>query len=376
MRTIRKITLSTVFFLVFCSGLFAARFTQDAYGFSLYLPDGWSKNNLSEDSFFAFSNDEGDASISVWASDDDSKSSAVSSLEALLVNIDPEAHAEAYVWENMDAAFSQGRSLYGEIDVHYITVFIIGPQYRYLINAAGSASGGKQLVYEMASCVDSFCLGETGLNVPGPVSQYHYPLSSQVKEERIFSIDGNSYQIDIDPRVAVLSQKIIEREASLLMPEDRFTPQAWERYYRMIYRHNYRHLREIAAIIQTRTQEMAPRQKAEYVMKWLQEFSYSRNKIGSDLLNPIDVVLDSTGDCDALGLVYCIIMGHLGIDSVLFVSSEYDHAVAGAAVEADGARMQVDGVPYYVVELTDSVGIGLIDQNKADPGKWQAVSFE
>ncbi|MCF6336113.1 MAG: hypothetical protein L3J12_10260, partial [Spirochaetales bacterium] len=63
------------------------------------------------------------------------------------------------------------------------------------------------------------------------------------------------------------------------------------------------------------------------------------------------------------------------IDSILMVSSEYSHSLAGVAVEGPGAHFRYEGTDYLVAETTDNVSIGLIDRNMSDPSKWMGIKF-
>ena len=192
----------------------------------------------------------------------------------------------------------------------------------------------------------------------------------------------------IDPREAEVSQIFIEREARILAG---YAPQeqprwggavsgwkaAWKRYYGIIYRDNYLRLESLAHSLQEHFRRRdTPREKIpRIVLDWLQGFDYRRVSSISDLSSPVTAVIEQTGDCDSLGLVYTILLDHLGFDTILLVSNKYSHALAGVAIEGNGARYRFEGQSYLLAELTQDVKLGLIPQEMADPAGWIPISF-
>jgi hypothetical protein len=79
-----------------------------------------------------------------------------------------------------------------------------------------------------------------------------------------------------------------------------------------------------------------------------------------------------------------ILLNQMNLDTTLFISPEYSHALAGFDIEGMGARMKTDlsgaivgtgSEGYLIGETTAPVPPGQIAEDMADPGKWFAVIF-
>ena len=49
--------------------------------------------------------------------------------------------------------------------------------------------------------------------------------------------------------------------------------------------------------------------------------------------------------------------------------------MAALDIPGEGARIEFEGKSYLVAELTDQVGIGLINKTMADPTQWIPIPF-
>jgi hypothetical protein len=180
---------------------------------------------------------------------------------------------------------------------------------------------------------------------------------------------------------AEASQMLIEREAAILTlyaedygKNDRWL-KAWKRYYKLIYRDNYRRLEPLARSFRVVIRRLSiPRNEVPAkLLSWFQDFTYRRDNTLSDLLSPVSCLIDQTGDCDSLALSYIILLHHLGYDAILLISDVHKHSLAAVDIEGRGARFTVEGKGYLIAELTEKVDIGLIDRSMADPAGWIPV---
>ncbi|MGC9311437.1 MAG: hypothetical protein ACP5IA_01995 [Sediminispirochaetaceae bacterium] len=231
----------------------------------------------------------------------------------------------------------------------------------------------------LLSALDSLSIGESGLMSPGPISQSVSPYPDPERE--IYSIRYGDVDIPlaISRRAIQASQELIEREARVLVvyAGTPYAEEAWQRYYRIIYRDIYRRCRPIyGALRQYLPQdELGPREIAEELLRWVQSFEYRRLATVSDCLTPLQAAVDHAGDCDSRGLLLTIMLHYYGIDAILMVSGAYAHSMAAVDVPGNGARFEYNGTAYLVAETTDQVEIGLIDQAMADPNGWIGVDF-
>jgi hypothetical protein len=177
---------------------------------------------------------------------------------------------------------------------------------------------------------------------------------------------------------------VIEREAAVLAdykPQTEEGIEAWQRYYRMVYRDAYSRLDYPASLISERLKTEASTalrpderdlQTAERLLGWVQGFGYRRTG-GSDLISPFAAAAFQEGDCDSRSLLYIILLNHYGVDSALMVSSVYSHAMAAVDVQAGGAKINIKDKGFTVAETTDDIGIGMIAADMADPANWVII---
>ncbi len=231
----------------------------------------------------------------------------------------------------------------------------------------------------LLSTLDSLSIGENGLMSPGPISQSVSPYPDPERE--IFSIRYGEADIPVpmSRQAMQASQELIEREARVLVvyAGTPYAEEAWQRYYRIIYRDIYRRCRPIYSALRQVLPpgEMSPREIAEELLRWVQGFEYRRLSTVSDCLTPLQAAVQHAGDCDSRGLLLTIMLHYYGIDAILMVSGAYSHSMTAVDVPGGGARFEYNGTAYLVAETTDKVEIGLIDQAMADPNGWIGVDF-
>ena len=255
--------------------------------------------------------------------------------------------------------------------------------YIVAINAAGQASDDGAFVLvafareaefdsykdALQSLLDSFFIGQAATYLPGPISQ-------------MTANDGwhGGPLGDLDTAVAV-SQMAAEREARILATFQTadFDSQkkAWRRFYQMIWKDNYSRLDDVAErMAAVFKQQQTPRDRIPLeLLAWIQSFGAETYTSLADLRVPVDAANRKLGDCDARGLVYLIILEHLGYRGILMVSSVYHHSMVGldyqaAGLKPTGATFALDGQNWLVAETMTSVPLGQIRQDMADPTKW------
>ena len=112
------------------------------------------------------------------------------------------------------------------------------------------------------------------------------------------------------------------------------------------------------------------------LLDWVQNFEYVRqaDKKSTDFTNVIDAVSGFGSDCDSRSMLMCILMKHLGVNTALFISREYSHAVYGVLLNQEGAKIEIDG-SWYLLNETTARGVkpGLIAQEQSDTEKWIPV---
>ena len=232
----------------------------------------------------------------------------------------------------------------------------------------------------LISTLNSLALGSGGRQLPGPMSAFFETTASKPQSEKAalkglptaFSMD---YSLDRDEVI----QATMERETRLLTAQvgtkisnqNAIAP-GWTRLYRQIYRDLYESVQPMAAYWQDQVDHKKVTKDAlpQTVLTWLQKFTYARKNGLTDISTPWQTLKEAAGDCDSRAILYLAIMEQLGVHGILMVSAPLSHGMAALDLPGQGARFPYDGKNWLVAELTDTVNLGMIAQNMADPNQW------
>ena len=109
---------------------------------------------------------------------------------------------------------------------------------------------------------------------------------------------------------------------------------------------------------------------AQKVLQFVQEKEYGRSQDSTDFTDLCSTFLGKKSDCDSRSILVAILLHQMNIKSTLFVSTEYSHAIVGAVLDKNGAKIDVAGNSYLLGETTAKVDFGLIASNLNDTSKW------
>lgn len=239
----------------------------------------------------------------------------------------------------------------------------------------------------MLSILDSIFLEQKDFRRPGPITTFAFPNTENESEseEIIMNIGGKTIYSSIKSEAVERSKFVLEREYAVLKiyANHLSWKEAWQRYYRQIFRESFNIFDQISNDIYKSLLPSA--QKANFVspeleiiqmlLDWVQDMKYERDNSNTDFTVVAAAIQGQGCDCDSRSMLMCIILEHLGIKSELFISREYNHAVFGAAVNQNGAKINVDGIDYVLGETTAKVNFGLIAQEQSDTTKWIEVDL-
>jgi hypothetical protein len=248
-----------------------------------------------------------------------------------------------------------------------------------LLALAYGARNNARLHPLMFSALDSIAPTSLHSAAPGPVTEFTFPREH--KQKAVLSnsgADGGSggaeaWFYDVDAEAA---QALVDREFKVLSrhnpAEDPLWREAWKRFYRLIFRDALDRLADTAEALE---KNWGAAEIPANALTWVQSFSYERNTMGSDFVNPVSAAIEGRGDCDSRAVLFAILLSHAGIPAAIMVSREYGHAMGLADIAGEGARFGFEDKQWLVAETTARVGIGLINANTSDPAKWIGVSF-
>ncbi|MGN0730118.1 hypothetical protein [Treponema sp.] len=229
----------------------------------------------------------------------------------------------------------------------------------------------------LESFIDSLCIDSESLFSPGLFTSLYRP-DSGTKQDVCVLIDGKKIQSQMDSAACENSEYLIEREYKVLQLyiNSGMAKEAWQRYYRMIFKDSCKRLQQVSFDIY---REIAPACKdetdfAQKILTWTQGFKYTREKTASDFSSLPSIIAGEPSDCDSRSMMIAVILQSTNIDAILFVSNEYEHAIAGLSSSHPGFGFNVEG-RYYLTGETTVRGMtwGIIDQSQSDFSKWIPV---
>lgn len=353
-------------------------YSVSPYGYYLDIPEGWKVLEAEDPQLISFTDPGRAAVFQIQTFPGDSFSSAEDIFRTIRDGLGASGDAAGYTYNGRDAVFADLTFNTGGFTARGYFIFIDGEKNDSALLSFTPKDRYNEYHDFLLSCLDSFRESKSALRRPGPVSQFYYPFPGEHPERRQFSILGSTSDVRIDSGEIDASQVLIEREARVLVNFHNDRDSAWRRFYRQIYRDNYSRMEPLYTVVKTVTEEqgISRQELPAKLLHWVQNYSYSRTETFADILSPLKAALSLTGDCDSRGLVYISLLHYFGIDAILMVSMEYGHSVAAVDSEGKGARFQFEGTEYLIAETTESVAIGLIASDMADPAGWVPIQLK
>lgn len=351
------------------------------YGYSVDLPPGWVVLDARDPNLVSFTDPKGKAVFQIAVFPQDRFATATDILQFAKERFNARGDMAPFFFNGKEAALADYSFLAGTYKARGYFIGIHGESLNYLLIAFTSEPFYGEYHDFLLSLLDSFSPGEESRNAPGPISQFYreFPDPQPVGKEIL--VNDTTLFLEIGSGEIEANSVVIEREARILSTYTRtpsIFPEAWKRYYQVIYRDTYLRVKPLAeTLLAYYKKKGIPRdQHPGTLLSWIQGFSYTRKSTLSDLASPLEIAWEATGDCDSRALLYVAILRNWGFDAILLVSHTYQHAMAAVDLGGPGARFTFEGKGYLVAELTDRVALGLINKNMADPSHWIPISFQ
>lgn len=380
----KKLTAFLIFLLTL-TGLFADVMADRSRNYSLDIPEGFNVVQADEEHnsyHFQHPNIPVQFILKVYEKEN---SSAFDILETAMTKLGAKASYDKVMWENLECSVSSfGMSLAGlsysgwaecaplEKEGTYISVIAFADQ--------NQADACQQFIISLLNSLT--VSAETSEN-PGLFMAYAFPKSGDKQVN--LTINGKKITTTIDKTDEEASQFLVDLEFGVLKlyANHPLWKEAWQRYYRLVFRDNYGRLSRASDDIYTKIYPDCIKKRkddpqTEYVsrlLSWVQGFDYKRNQTSSssDLTPPVMALTGDGNDCDSRSLLMCCIMQKAGIDSILLISREYSHALCAFDVSGQGQTFETNYGTYLMCETTAKVTPGMIAQDHADRSKWIVV---
>ncbi len=233
----------------------------------------------------------------------------------------------------------------------------------------------------LTSLLDAVFIDAGSYYESGLYTSYKYPKFERGEKKKVtLTIGGKEIESYIHENDAKINQALVEREFKVLeaCSSKATWKEAWQRYYRMIFKDCYSPLRKCAFDIYN---SLAPdcsdeTDLAQKLLSWTQEMHYEREKTYSDFISPLAIVQGSGSDCDSRSMLLAVLLTHMNQDALIFVSATYSHAMAGFVSSHPGHSFSVNGKKYLMGETTaKGLTWGKISADEDNQSEWIEVQF-
>ena len=384
----KKLFWAAFFCLLAPLSFFAEFYSSSYYGWNLDLPEGFVLKDASDDGrSFYLEHEFMKVRVAIKMNSADDYERSDLAMEDILNKLNADGEIDGFMWNGRQTSIAQysfqipgnktpqagwGISVTTEAKPVHLVVLCYADK-----DVAGDC---QQFIL---SAIDSLCVQEKDFRLPGPVTSYAFN-SEQTQNAKIKIAQKDIYAT-IPEQAKESGRFVIDREFSVLTlyAKQKQWKEAWQRYYRTIFRESYSRLDSAAAAIESalKTQALTKNPQnpnveiCKNLLAWVQGFDYARKQDTSDFNDLASVLQNKGSDCDSRALLLCVLMEHFGAKTELFISGVYSHALFGIDLPYPGARITVDGTDYLLCETTAPVDMGLVAQEQSDTNKWIPVDL-
>ena len=389
---IGSVLISVFIFLIcvlFPPLLSAEEVIDNEYGYSLDLPEGFSVAEYTQDGFsYRFVHDKMPVSLILKLYTDNKFNSSEQALSGTLDKLSAKYEIDKFEWRNVDCAISSFEMKLPNTKGSKgwsVGVPLVQKNAHLVLLCYADLDKALNCEQFIISSLNSLAIDRGSYFSPGIITTYAFPRNN-LKDVSIL-VNGKNIKTQIDADDNIANQFVVDCEFAVmsLYANDKNWVKAWQRYYRAIYRDSYGRLKKVAFDINSELDDVVSSSENpnfeidKFLLNWVQSFDYKRDnksKTSSDFTNLIDTLLNKGSDCDSRSMLMCVLLNNMGIDSVLFVSREYSHAIYGSDVNAWGAKIKVGEKEYLLGETTArDIEPGLIAKEFSDTYKWIPVVF-
>ena len=380
------ICFSLLFFSL--TNLFAEKITDRDFGFSLDIPEGFEIADYTQDGMsYVFSHPNIPVTLIMKITEESHSQSASEVLKKTLNKLSAKGSTDSFEWNGTSCGIS---SFTMTLDDNYFGWSVAAPvkiKGYYVVLLCYAPESKKSCEQFIISTVNSLCIDSEYLNSPGIVTSYAFPPEG--RKAISLQIGGKQIKSSLDKSDEEAAKFVVDLEYAVLnlYANHKLWKEAWQRYYRMIYRDNAGRLQQTASDIYKALypdlKKSAPQDAdikyAQALLSWVQGFGYERSKSKneSDFTSLPAAISGKGNDCDSRSMLIAALLNYTGLDTAILISREYSHAMVVTDIPAPGQTFTMeDGREYLMGETTAKVTWGMIAQNQADRTKWLCVSFD
>lgn len=387
-RFCKKLFYFLLIIFAITSYSFSEQITDRDFGFSLDIPEGFEIADYTEDGMsYVFSHPNIPVTLVMKLTEEKNAKSAAEVLNINLKKLNASGETDSFKWNGTVCGISNFSM---SLDDNYSGWAVSAPvkiQDYYVILLCYAPESKKGCDQFIISTINSLSINNEYLNTPGIITSYAFPPEGS--ESVLLKIGGKEIKTSLDKSDEEAAKFVIDLEYSVLTlyVNHKMWKEAWQRYYRMIYRDNAGRLQQTAKNIYDSIYPELKKSKpqdadikyAQALLSWVQTFGYerARSKIESDFTSLPASIKGKGSDCDSRSMLVSVLLNYTGIDTAMLISREYSHAVVVTDIPAPGQTFTMEnGREYLFGETTARVTWGMLAQDQADRTKWIPVTFD
>ncbi|MCI6591838.1 MAG: hypothetical protein SPK18_02005 [Treponema sp.] len=387
-RFCKKLFYFLLIIFAITSYSFSEQITDRDFGFSLDIPEGFEIADYTEDGMsYVFSHPNIPVTLVMKLTEEKNAKSAAEVLNKNLKKLNASGETDSFKWNGTVCGISYFSM---SLDDNYSGWAVSAPvkiQDYYVILLCYAPESKKGCEQFIISTINSLSINNEYLNTPGIITSYAFPPEGS--ESVLLKIGGKEIKTSLDKSDEEAAKFVIDLEYSVLnlYANHKMWKEAWQRYYRMIYRDNAGRLQQTAKNIYDSIYPELKKSKpqdadikyAQALLCWVQTFGYERaqSKIESDFTSLPASIKGKGSDCDSRSMLVSVLLNYTGIDTAMLISREYSHAVVVTDIPAPGQTFTMEnGREYLFGETTARVTWGMLAQDQADRTKWIPVTFD
>ena len=397
-KNMRKISIIFLLYLISFSA-FAEIITSEKFTYSIDFPEGYEITDMEKDETTVIFKNKyllAHALIRVWP---ESKfKSADAALKDTLARIKATADYSDAIWRRQKCSIASFESplLLPDGAAKGWGACIPLPQKKGYLSllSYSPAEHYDDLAQVLISVVDSVLIDAGSFREPGLITGAFYPRKSPKSIN--LTISGKTIPTQVDSIDKEASQFVIDREFSVFsfyaannLPE---MYDAWVRFYRLLARDSMERVKKVSFDIYSALREDCEKKDpaspeaalAQTLLYWSQDFHYERKSSSYDKadIESIPAILEGgSSDCDGRSLLLMCILKNCSLDSCMFISAQYSHALLGVYLPGkQGQTIKVDdnegGKDYIVGETTaKNLTLGMMPADMTDRKNWMSVEL-
>ncbi|WP_191016115.1 hypothetical protein [Treponema zioleckii] len=383
-------------FLVFSFGFAHAELvTSDEFGYSIDFPEGFEIQDMSEDqTIVVFSHSSLNLDVLLRAWPEGQFKNAKEAMNDTMKRLGAEFDTSEVEWRKQKCVVTNFKS--AKLSERGISIGwgagVPVPEKKGILTVLAYSPESQAFDTEqmMISVLDAIFIDKGSFSEPGLITTLAFP--SEGKKDVALKIAGKSIKTTLDNVDSKASQFLIDREFDVFKyyaaTKSPLMYDAWIRFYRLIARDSLGRLKKASFDIWSALQAESMKKDAlnpdaalaQILLNWVQEFDYERVSAKTDkadFTNLPDVLAGRGSDCDSRSMLLAVILKNCGMDTCMFVSEIYSHAMFGICLsDKEGQKIKVDDKEYLVGETTaKNLTLGKIDAQMQDRSKWRAIEM-